>query len=69
MLLRRGRAKWKNVLPDDLGTPIAGGSSMVKKATRMSRFVVAVEDQPFVDGVDLHKRAYSVALFFNKTGR
>jgi hypothetical protein len=42
---------------------------MAKKATRMSRFVVAVEDQTFVDGVDLHKRAYSVALFFNKTGR
>jgi hypothetical protein len=41
---------------------------MVKKATRMSRFVVAVEDQTFVDGLDVHKRTCSVALFFNKTG-
>lgn len=41
---------------------------MVKKATRISRFVAAVEDQPVVVGLDVHKRTYSVALFSKEDG-
>jgi len=41
---------------------------MVKKATRMSRFMAAVEDQPVVFGLDVHKKTYSVALFQKRTG-
>ncbi len=36
---------------------------MVKKATRISRFVAAVEGQPVVVVLDVHKKTYSVALF------
>ena len=41
---------------------------MVKKATRISRFVAAVEDQPVVVGLDVHKKTYSVALFSKEDG-
>ena len=41
---------------------------MVKKATRISRFVAAVEDQPVVVGPDVHKKTYSVALFSKEDG-
>ncbi|WP_068316091.1 IS110 family transposase [Polycladidibacter hongkongensis] len=41
---------------------------MVKKATRISRFVAAVEDQPVVVGLDVHKKTYSVALFSKDDG-
>ncbi|WP_291726598.1 transposase [Leisingera sp. F5] len=36
---------------------------MVKKATRISRFVAAVEDRPAYVGLDVHEKTYSVALF------
>lgn len=41
---------------------------MVKKATRISRFVTAVEDQPVVVGLDVHKKTYSVGCFQERTG-
>ncbi|MEO9650937.1 MAG: hypothetical protein ABJ360_23940 [Roseobacter sp.] len=41
---------------------------MVKKATRISRFVAAVEDQPVVVGLDTHKKTYSVAQFSKEDG-
>lgn len=41
---------------------------MIKKATRISRFVAAVEDQPVVVGLDVHKKTYSVALFSKEDG-
>ncbi|SPF30209.1 IS110 family transposase [Pontivivens insulae] len=41
---------------------------MVKKATRVSRFVAAVEDQPIVVGLDVHKKTCSVALFSKEDG-
>jgi len=41
---------------------------MVKKATRISWFVAAVEDQPVVVGLDVHKKTYSVALFSKEDG-
>ena len=41
---------------------------MVKKATRISRFVTSVEDQPVVVGLDVHKKTYSVALFSKEDG-
>lgn len=41
---------------------------MVKKATRHARFVEAVENQPVVVGLDLHKRTYPVALFSSQDG-
>jgi transposase len=41
---------------------------MVKKATRISQFVAAVEDQPVVVGLDVHKKTYSVALFAKENG-
>ncbi|MCE8007633.1 hypothetical protein [Aestuariivita sp.] len=36
---------------------------MVKKAIHLSRFLAAVEDQPVVFGLDVHKKTYSGALF------
>lgn len=42
---------------------------MVKKATRLSRFVKAVEDQPVIVGLDVHKKTYSVALFSKEDGQ
>ena len=41
---------------------------MVKKATRISRFVAAVEDRPIYVGLDVHKKTYSVALFEPRDG-
>ena len=41
---------------------------MVKKATRISRFVAAVEDRPVFVGLDVHKKTYSVALFEPEDG-
>jgi transposase len=41
---------------------------MVKKAIRISRFLAAVEDQPVVVGLDVHKKTYSVALFSKEDG-
>lgn len=42
---------------------------MVKKATRLARFVEAVEDQPVTVGLDFHKTTYSVALFSSQDGQ
>lgn len=42
---------------------------MVKKATRLGRFVKAVEDQPVIVGLDVHKKTYSVALFSSEDGQ
>lgn len=41
---------------------------MVRKATRISRFVAAAEDQPVVVGLDVHKKTNSVALFSKEDG-
>ncbi len=41
---------------------------MVKKATRISRFIAAVEDRPVFVGLDVHKKTYSVALFEPQEG-
>ena len=41
---------------------------MVKKAARISRFVAAVEDQPIVVGLDVHKKTCSGALFSKEDG-
>ncbi len=41
---------------------------MVKKATRISRFVSAVEDLPIQIGLDVHKKTDSVALFSRDDG-
>lgn len=41
---------------------------MVKKATRISRFAAAVENQPVVVGLNVHKKTYSVALFSKEEG-
>lgn len=42
---------------------------MVKKSTRISRFIGAVGDQPVIVGLDVHKKAYSVALFSSADGQ
>lgn len=42
---------------------------MVKKATRLARFVKAVEGQPVVVGLDVHKKTCSVALFSSQDGQ
>ena len=41
---------------------------MVKKATRVSRFVSVVEDRSVYVGLDVHKKTYSVALFEPQDG-
>ncbi|GGX48051.1 hypothetical protein GCM10007385_14830 [Tateyamaria omphalii] len=41
---------------------------MVKKATRISRFVAAIEDWPVVVGLDVHTKTYSIALFSKDGG-
>ncbi|WP_299682529.1 hypothetical protein [uncultured Roseobacter sp.] len=45
-----------------------GVPGIVKKATGISRFVAAVEDQPVAVGLDFHKKTYSVALFSKEDG-
>ena len=35
---------------------------MVKKATRISRFIAAFENRPDFAGLDVHKKTYSAAL-------
>ncbi|MFA3918257.1 IS110 family transposase [Ruegeria hyattellae] len=41
---------------------------MVKKATRISHFVAAVEERPIFDGLDVQKKTYSVALIDPEDG-
>ncbi len=41
---------------------------MVKKATRISRFVAAGEDRPIYVGLDVQQKTYSVALFEPEDG-
>ena len=41
---------------------------MVKKATRISRFIAAVENRPDSVGLEVHKKTHSVALFESEDG-
>ena len=41
---------------------------MVKKTTRILRFVAAVGDQPVVVGLDVRKKTFSIALFSKEDG-
>ncbi|WP_282076993.1 hypothetical protein [Epibacterium ulvae] len=41
---------------------------MVKKATRISRFVAVVEDRPTYIALDVHKKTNSVVLFDPEDG-
>ena len=41
---------------------------MVKKATRIARFIAAVENRPVFVGLDVHKKTYSVAIFEPQDG-
>lgn len=48
--------------------PIIEISGMVKKATRISRFLAAVHDQPVVVGLAVHKNTCSDTLFSRADG-
>ena len=41
---------------------------MVKKPTRIARFIAAVENRPVFVGLDVHKKTYSVAIFEPQDG-
>lgn len=41
---------------------------MVRKASRISRFIEAVENRPVFIGLDVHKKTYSVAVFEPQDG-